>query len=261
MTFDLSAHEVSVTLGGRRVVDTVSIRVAAGAITGVVGPNGSGKSTLLRGLIGLQRIDTGTVSLNGEPLASVPRREIAQKIAFLPQDTRCDFAFTVEEVVAMGRHPHRGRFAPGSDADRRAVEQALAMCDLASLRTRTVDRLSGGERQRVGIARCLATQPEAILLDEPTAHLDLEHALAVLTLCRDLAARGLAVLLVTHDLDAVLRYASHVVLLDNGRVHAAGPPATVLSPPILRDVFHVDVEVLASSAGPSLSFSRTDERG
>jgi iron complex transport system ATP-binding protein len=195
------------------------------------------------------------VRVNGQPLASQSRRDIARSVAFLPQDTRVDFAFTVEEVVAMGRHPHRGRFAPERDDDRRAIEAALTTCDLQFLRARAVDRLSGGERQRVAIGRCLATRPDTVLLDEPTAHLDVAHALSILTLCRSLADQGAAVAVATHDLGGVIRHATRVVLLSEGRVAGAGPPSDVLTPERCRQVFAVNVETVTAADGtPALVF-------
>jgi iron complex transport system ATP-binding protein len=249
MSAKLEAREVSVVRGGRRILDSASVVITPGALTAVVGPNGSGKSTLLRALTGLWTAEGGSVTLDGQPVGAMPRREIARRLAFLPQDTRCDFAFTVHEVVAMGRHPHRGRFQHEGAADRRAIEAALAMCDLGDLRDRTVDRLSGGERQRVAIARCLATEPEAILLDEPTAHLDLEHALSIVALCRSLADAGRTVALATHDLGTVLRYATQVVVLQKGRVAGFGPPGEVLTPAMCRQVFSVDTEMVTTSQG------------
>jgi iron complex transport system ATP-binding protein len=250
---------MTVVRGKRRILDAATLTAQPGAVTAILGPNGSGKSTLLRVLGGLWQPSAGIVSLDGESLSRMPRRRIAQRVAFLPQDTRCDFAFTVEEMVRMGRLPHRGRFAPGAARDREAVHDAMLRCDLASLRTRTVDRLSGGERQRVAIARCLASEPDVLLLDEPTAHLDLEHALAVLDLCRSLAAAGKAIVLATHDLGTVARFATRIALLRSGRIVADGRPVDVLTPAACRDVFAVDTEVLATADGrPALVFSSPD---
>jgi iron complex transport system ATP-binding protein len=183
----LSGTGLVVVRGGRRILDGASLTLRPGTVTAVLGPNGSGKSTLLRTLAGIWRAGGGTVTLDGAPIAQLSRQDVAKRVSFLPQDTHCDFAFTVEEMVAMGRHPHRGRFAPEGADDHTAIEEAMTLCDLGGLRTRTIDRLSGGERQRVAIARCLATRPDVLLLDEPTAHLDVEHALAILGLCRRLA--------------------------------------------------------------------------
>jgi iron complex transport system ATP-binding protein len=245
----LTATDVAVLRGGRVILDGVSVSLGAGSATAVLGPNGSGKSTLLRALAGLWRPHRGAVALDGRPLDRHSRTAIARRVAFLPQDTRCDFAFTVDEVVSMGRHPHVGGFGAKGPSDRRAIDAALSICGLHGLRSRTVDRLSGGERQRVAIARCLAAEPRVLLLDEPTAHLDLEHALSLLGLCRTLAHTGTAVAFATHDVGAAARFATHIVLLSDGRVVAAGPPAVVLTPARLREVFSVDARVVTTSDG------------
>lgn len=257
MSVLLEGRHVRVVLGGRTVLRDVSLALPHGAFTAVVGPNGSGKSTLLRALCGLTRIDGGDVRLGGAPIVGMSRRDIARRVSFLPQDTRCDFAFTVEEVVEMGRHPHRGRFASAGARDRTAVQAAIDLCDLQQLRGRTIDRLSGGERQRVAIARCLATEPDVILLDEPTAHLDLEHAIDVLMLCRRLGEGGRSVVLATHDLSAVLRFATGAVLLHRGEVAGSGAPMSVLTPEACRAVFAVQAEVVQTASGrSSLVFDR-----
>jgi iron complex transport system ATP-binding protein len=257
VTAVLEAQGLRVALGGRVVLDAVEVQLLPGSFTAVTGPNGSGKSTLLRALCGLRRLDAGRVRLQGVPIDTLGRQAIARRLSFLPQDTRCDFAFTVEEVVEMGRHPHRGRFMPATRTDRDAVESAIALCGLAALRHRTVDCLSGGERQRVAIARCLATEPDVILLDEPTAHLDLEHALGVLALCRRLTEAGRIVAMATHDLAAALRFSTQALLLHGGTLRASGDPRTVLTPETCRDVFAVDAEVVHTAAGtPTLVFDR-----
>ena len=256
MSAVLAGVDLTVVRGGRRILDGATVSVASGSMTAILGPNGSGKSTLLRVLTGLWRTAGGAVHLDGEPLEALSRSLIARRVAFLPQDTHCDFAFTVEEMVAMGRHPHLGAFASARAEDRRAVEKAIATCDLDHLRWRTIDRLSGGERQRVVIARCLAAEPAVLLLDEPTAHLDLEHALMVLSLCRSLTARGTAVVFATHDLGNAARFASQTVLLSEGRVVATGTPAAVLTPLRLKEVFGVDTQILMTADGrPAFVFS------
>ena len=249
MTGGLEARGVAVDRNGRRILAEATAAIAPQTFTAIVGPNGSGKSTLLRAMAGLWPVAAGSVTLDGEPIAAMPRRAIARRLAFMPQDSRCDFAFTVEEVVAMGRHPHRGRFEPERDADRRAIAAAIVTCDLEELRERTVDQLSGGERQRVSIARCLAAEPDVILLDEPTAHLDLDHALSLLALCQSLVRAGRAVAVATHDLGTVSQFATRMLILDAGRVIADGPPDDVLTPETTRQVFGVDLETLCTSDG------------
>jgi iron complex transport system ATP-binding protein len=250
----LECAAATAELSGRPVLPEISVGVPAGALTAIVGPNGSGKSTLLRMLAGLIRPAAGTVRLGGVSLETLTRREIASRIAFLPQHTTCDFAFTVEEAVAMGRHPHRGAFAPARHRDRAAVASALARCDLEGLRGRLVDRLSGGEAQRVAIARCLAAEPEVMLLDEPTAHLDLEHSFDIFDRCRALARAGRAVAVATHDLSTAAEFATSVVVLHRGRVAASGAPARVLTPDLCSQVFAVTVEVVDTAAGAAFLF-------
>jgi iron complex transport system ATP-binding protein len=247
----LNGRQLTVVRHGRQILGEVTVTLTPGVLTAIIGPNGSGKSTLLRALAGVWPLTSGEVTLNKEPVVQMPRREVAQRLSFLPQDTRCDFAFTVEEIVAMGRHPHRGRFAAENAADREAVHNALTTCDLLHLKKRNVARLSGGERQRVALARCLAAQPDVLLLDEPTAHLDLEHTLSVLALCRTLAVRGTAVVLATHDIGTIARFAAQIVLLHGGRVVASGSPALVLTPARLRTVFLVDTQIVAIPGGNS----------
>jgi iron complex transport system ATP-binding protein len=247
MSAALTASRLVVDRGGRRILDASELTLERGTLTAILGPNGSGKSTLLRALAGVW--PAGDVRLGEAPIARMPRRDLARRLAFLPQDTRCDFAFTVEEIVAMGRHPHRGRFAPEQAENRQAVDAALRTCDLDALRLRTIDRLSGGERQRVSIARCLAADPQVLLLDEPTAHLDLEHALGIFALCRRFAGEGRTVAVATHDIATVSRYATRIVLLHAGRIVASGSPMDVLTPEACRAVFAVEAEVVTSARG------------
>lgn len=249
MSAALAGASLTVERGSRRILDTANVSLAPGTFTAILGPNGSGKTTLLRALSGLWRANDGHVTLAGEPIAQLTRRELARRLTFLPQDTRCDFAFTVAETVAMGRYPHRGRFAGERTTDREAIERAIAACDLRELRQRTVDRLSGGERQRVAIARCLAADPDVLLLDEPSAHLDLEHALGIFALCRRLADQGRTLAVATHDLATAARYVTHVVVMRRGRIVASGQPEDVLTPATCRDVFAVDAETVTTASG------------
>lgn len=256
----LEARDVGLQRGGRQILTGVSWRLASGELQALVGPNGSGKSTLLRALSGIWHISEGSVLIDGKPLAGIPRREMARRIAFVPQETRMDFAFTVQEIVAMGRHPHRGRFARATPADQQAVRRALQRCDVAHLSERLVNTLSGGERQRVLIARSLALEPEFILLDEPTASLDVEHTLEILDLCRDLAKAGQCIALATHDLNAVARYATSVALVNNGSVVDCGERDRVLSPERLLSVFGIRAERLSTQDGQPVFVFHRNER-
>lgn len=256
----LIAENLSLRRGNRTILDRVNIRAEPGQFLSIVGPNGSGKSSLLRALAGIWKAEDGSIRIGGKNLSGFGRRELAQRVAFVPQDTRMDFAFTIEEVVAMGRHPRRGRFERANAEDRRAIDAAIQSCDVGHLRGRFVTTLSGGERQRVALARSLAVDPEIVLLDEPTASLDVQHGLEILDLCRSLAHAGKSIVLATHDLNAVARYATEVVLIESGRVAYSGDCHGVLDSNVLDRVFGVRAEKLQSASGhPVYVFDRRPE--
>jgi len=251
----LAAIGVGIERSGVWILDHVSLNLSSGTVLAVVGPNGSGKSTLLRCLSGLWRPSAGRVVLGDRNLRDLTRREIAQSVTYVPQEARCDFEFSVHEMVRMGRYAHRGRFDGESHKDRLIVHDALARADIAHLANRPVTRLSGGEKQRVLIARSLATRAPILLLDEPTANLDIDHSLNVLRLCRSLANDGYAMAIATHDLNLVYRLSDSVALLDHGKVISAGSPKNVLSVENLQTAFRVASETLVASDGtPQLLF-------
>jgi iron complex transport system ATP-binding protein len=252
LTGGLSLTDVGICIDDRWLVRHVSLSLVPGRLTALAGPNGSGKSTLLRLVSGLWTPTEGKVELDGQPLRGYARRELARRIAIVPQDTHLSFAFTVRETVAMGRHAHVSRFAREGPSDRQAIDEAMARADISHLADRLVTELSGGERQRVLIARSLATEAETILLDEPTANLDIAHALDVLTLCRALADDGRAVVVALHDLNAAATYATHAVLMKAGTIASTGVAGELLAPAAIRDVFGVDVEEVTSSRGRTL---------
>ena len=256
----LEARGISVIRGGRRILHDVDLRIESGGVTAIAGPNGSGKSTLLRALAGIWALTGGSVMLDGVPLQALSRRDAARRISFVAQDTRLDFAFTVAEIVAMGRYPHRGRFDREAAADRQAIDEAMEWCGIAGLRDRYANTLSGGERQRVVIARGLAVQPDFVLLDEPTANLDIEHAIRILDLCAALARAGKSVVVATHDLNAVVRYTSQAALIESGRIAYCGTRAEVVNSQTLEKVFQVRAERLLSADGsPVYMFHRKDK--
>jgi iron complex transport system ATP-binding protein len=203
----------------------------------------------LRLLAGLCRPDSGDIFLDGKTVFNRPRKEIARRISFVPQETQIDFSFTVAEILAMGRYAHRGRFEPQSQADRTAIWTAAADCDVTHLIDRAANSLSGGERQRVLIARSLVVEPEFILLDEPTANLDIQHALDILGLCQALSRKGKTIVVATHDLNLVTRYATRLVLLEAGSLVAQGSREEVLHPGIIQRVFHVEAELALTKTG------------
>ncbi len=235
----LSAREIQVDLRGRPVLNQVSARITGGLITGLAGANGAGKSTLLRALAGLLPLRAGAIELDGRALPSFPRRELAQRIAYLPQDRTVHWPLLSRAVVALGRLPHRGARERETPADRRAIDTAMAVMDVADLADRPVTELSGGERARVLVARTLAQECRIILADEPAAGLDPGHALQLFRSFERLAAQGYAVVIALHDLSSALRFCHHAILLGQGKVVASGPAAEVLKPEILSSAFGV----------------------
>ena len=214
----------------------VSVTFAAATLTAVVGPNGAGKSTLMQALAGLLKAE-GDIEWNGRPLRRIGFLERGRNLAWVGQESQADFAFPVREVVAQGR------FAWGDDSA--GVEEALATFDLASLADRPVTRLSGGERRRVFLARAIASGAPIQLWDEPTANLDVRHALEVQALARSLSRQGSTLLLSLHDIRAAYRF-DRVLVLHQGRLAADGPPHEVLTAPLLREVFRVEARFLES---------------
>jgi iron complex transport system ATP-binding protein len=216
----------------------VTLEAPAGRITAVAGPNGSGKSTLVRALVGQQPLAAGEIRVGGERLGDVDRAEVARRVAVVTQREEPGFRLPVPEYVALGRYPHLGAWrAPGAE-DRRAVDRAIALANVEGLGSRTVDALSGGEWQRVRLARALAQGGGAIVLDEPTTFLDIAHEMGVFELLSRLAHRErLAVLLVSHQLNLVARFADHMVLLHRGAVAAAGTPDAVMRADVLEEVY------------------------
>jgi iron complex transport system ATP-binding protein len=246
----LEARELTLSYGRRAAVDAVSLVIGAGECVALAGPNGSGKSTLLRGLARLMRPATGAVLLEGRRLAQWPPRALARKLAVLPQSPQSPGDLTVEQLVALGRHPHQAFLGLPTAADRAAVAEALAWTDLSDFATRPIRALSGGERQRAWIALTLAQEPEVLLLDEPTTFLDLGHGLAVLDLVRRLnRERGLTVVMALHDLSQAARFADRVVLVRGGRIVCDGPPAEALTPARIAEVFGVEAEVVTTAGG------------
>ena len=232
----LTASELAVSLGGRRVIDGITLDLHGGQWTAIVGPNGAGKSTLLSLLAGLRRPDVGRVMLRGRPLASWPARRRAQELAWLSQQGEAEGDIAAVDVVRLGRLPHHGLLGSPGAADEAAVQRAMAETECSEFAARRLNALSGGERQRVLLARALAVEAPLLLLDEPTTHLDAPHQRA---LCRGLAARargGAGVVSVLHDLTLALA-ADRLLVMQHGRIVADGAAGDASLHAALRQVF------------------------
>lgn len=221
----------------RAALDGVSLAVPRGSVTAVVGPNGSGKSTMVRALLGRVTPTDGSITIDGADVRTLARVAVARRIAVVTQREEPAFPITVREYVALGRLPNRGAWGRDTQADRAAVDEALRHAEVDVFADRTLDALSGGEWQRARFARALAQGGEAFVADEPTTFLDVAHAMAVFELLGRVAREGRAVLLVSHDLNLVARFADHMTLLHEGRVAASGTVADVMRADVLEHVY------------------------
>jgi iron complex transport system ATP-binding protein len=231
-------------LAGVPTLRNVSCTVQRGEFLTLVGPNGSGKSTLLKLLDRIFLPVEGTIALDGKPLSSYTRTDLARRIAFVPQERETLFAFTVEEIVLMGRAPHAAGHLFESAQDREVARRMMALTDIVHLADHAITNLSGGERQRAFIARALAQQAPVVLLDEPTAYLDITHQVEIFRLLRALSSdSGLTVISVSHDLNLAAMHSDRIAMLQAGTLAALGPPDVVLTADRIRSVFKADVLV------------------
>jgi len=239
----LTVEDLTFGYTGQTLLYNVQASVQSGEMVGLLGPNGSGKTTLLRLLSGVLRPQRGHILLDGRELAAWGRRGIAQRIAVVPQELQVPFAFTVEQMVALGRTPFVSVFGTRTSRDREIVREAMHVAEVDGLAERVFNELSGGERQRVMVAMALAQQPRLLLLDEPTSHLDIKYQIEMLELVRRLNREmGMAVIAAMHDLNLAARYFSRLLLFQRGVV-ADGSPAEVLEPRLLQRVYGVNVQV------------------
>lgn len=258
----LEAIDVACGYDGREVLHGVDVALWAGEFLGVIGPNGSGKSTLIKALTGILPLNHGEVRVAGRSLRDYKPREQARVMAVVPQLSVPAFAFTVREMVEMGRHPYQRGFGSLGPEDRKAVDEAIELTDVAHLQGRAIDRLSSGELQRVTIARALAQRPRILLLDEPTAHLDISHQMDIFELLVRLnREQGVAVLCISHDLNLAAEYCGRLLLFSVGRVYASGSATEVVTAENLCAVYGTLVRVEANpySGQPLVLHSRTPE--
>lgn len=251
----ISTQDLSYEIEGKILLDGVTMHADSGQLVGLIGPNGAGKSTLLRNISGILKNRNGTVQLDGKDITELSTREMATALALVPQIAPYTYGFTSIELVLMGRYPHLGRFQIEGREDDRIARDAMALTETEEFADRTLDTLSGGERQRVFVARALAQQPRVLLMDEPTANLDILHQLKVLDLVRQLVDDGLTAVAAIHDLNMAARYCDKLVLLNNGQLLAEGSPEEVLTPETIESAFGVKSAVFRDPATGALAIS------
>jgi iron complex transport system ATP-binding protein len=234
---EISDLVVSYPRAARNAVDGVSFVAASGKLTALAGPNGSGKSSIVRALLGRADVVRGSVAVGGNDVRALSPTELARRVAVVPQREEAAFPTRVREYVALGRYPHLGLWRATTAADEAAVSDALEQAGVSALEARDTDALSGGEWQRVRIARALAQKAPALVLDEPTTFLDVAHEMAIFELLSSLARSGLAVLLVSHQLNLVARFADTIVLLDEGKIATTGTPGDVMKADRLESIY------------------------
>ncbi|WP_218915080.1 ABC transporter ATP-binding protein [Desulfurivibrio alkaliphilus] len=251
-------HNVFFAYDDTTVLEEINLELPPGRFYGIVGPNGCGKTTLLDLLTGTRRVRRGSVLFQGRAIGAYRRRTLARQLALVPQEYAIDFAFTVEEVILMGRHPHLPRFGRPTAADWEIIDRVMAEIGIDYLAGRPVNELSGGEKQRVAVARALAQQTPTLLLDEATASLDIRYTLNILGALRQRVSRGeQTVIAVLHDLNLAAAFCDHLVFLNRGRIQAAGPTDQVLTPANIARVFGVECAVSHDrfSNAPRVSFN------
>ena len=237
----LEIRELKAAPGGKEILHGIDLAAHKGQFVGIIGPNGSGKSTLLKCVYRTLRPTGGAVLLDGCPQESCSPRQWAQKLAVVAQHNACAFDLTVEEMVRMGRAPHKRALERDTPQDRQIAARALAAVGMAGFETRSFSSLSGGEQQRVILARALAQQTPCLILDEPTNHLDIQYQLGMMDLVRGL---GKTVLAALHDLNIAAAYCDWLYALQDGRLVGSGPPRALLTPAFIRRVYQVEARVL-----------------
>ncbi|MFJ4145571.1 Fe(3+) dicitrate ABC transporter ATP-binding protein FecE [Pseudomonas sp. NPDC089734] len=240
----LQARQLDIGYGTTRIVQALSFSPPPGKVTALIGPNGCGKSTLLKAFARILTPQSGSLSLDGQAYGQLSPRELARRIAFLPQVLPIPEGVSVRQLVAYGRSPHNSLWGRLSGADRHSVDQALKRMELETLADRPLSDLSGGQRQRAWLAMVLAQDADIVLLDEPTTYLDISHQVELLDLMRQLSAEGKTVITVLHDINQACRYADHLAVMQAGRLVASGAPGEVLDADLVCRVFDVQVQIL-----------------
>jgi len=245
----LEISNLSVGYNKKIIVDDLSFKINSSTFYGIIGPNGAGKSTLFKAASGVLKPWKGSIKLKGKNIYHMPRRELASMVAAVPQFQEAFFPFRVKEYVQMGRYPKRGRFGMLQSSDHQIVDEALKSMRLEALIHKRIDELSGGELQRVHISQALAQEPEILMLDEPTSHLDIGHQTIVLNLIkRRCLSIGIPILMIAHDLNLAAAYCDRLLLLKNGRVFAEGTPSEVLTKRNIENVYDTSVEIITEES-------------
>lgn len=242
----LCANEISLRRQGNLLLDKVSCEIKPNQLVALVGHNGSGKSTLIKSLAGEMAINEGSITLNNQNISSFGHKQLAQKMAYLPQQLPDAAGFTVEELVMLGRYPHQKWLQKPSAIDREKVQQAMQLTQVEPFAKRITATLSGGERARAWLAMCLAQDTQYLLLDEPLAALDMHYQLEVIQLIRRLVEeQGLGVVIIVHDINLAAQYADRIIALKKGQICHSGSVSSTMQPPILNDIFNVDMKLLS----------------
>ena len=252
---NLTAENVSVEIGGKKILDGVSCEFLSGKRTAILGPNGAGKSTLLKVLCLLNEKFSGVVKLDGKDIREVGRKNLSRIMAVLPQERDAPQDTTVRQLVSFGRFPHRKFFGGESAEDLSAIKNALELTKLSAFENRQVVSLSGGERQRAWLAMTLAQRPKILLLDEPTTYLDIAHQLEVMEIIADVNRKfSTTIIMVLHDINHARIYSDEVLIIKDKKIFAAGNPKKILSAQVLSEVFNVEADIFTNVAGDEIIY-------
>lgn len=259
---DLMAENISVTIGGKKILQDVSYKFPSGKRTAIIGPNGAGKSTLLKVLCLLYEKFSGVVTISGKNIREVGRNNLSKIMAILPQERDAPQDTTVRQLVSFGRFPHRKFFGGESQEDLAAIKNALALTKLTEFENRQVASLSGGERQRAWLAMTLAQRPKILLLDEPTTYLDIAHQLDVMDIIADVNRKfSTTIIMVLHDINHARIYSDEVLIIKDKKIYAAGEPKKILTAQTLGEVFNVAADIFTNANGDEIIFPIKKSRG
>jgi len=250
----LDLDSIHFSIDGKKILDGISARFGPCKIHGIIGPNGSGKSTLLKNICRIWEPQSGSIVINGKDYLGIPRKELSALVTFVPQNSVIGFPLSVYDIVAMGRHPHLGRFDGLRQKDREIIERALQQTNIYTLKDRNINELSGGEGQLAIIARAIATEAPLILLDEPTSELDVKHTLEIVNLLYEFRELGKTILVNIHDLNLARKLCDTISILSHGKLCFSGSPENAFSEENIRQVFQVNVREYKHNGTTFLDF-------